>query len=51
VDKAEEIGLDWWRTDPHLSSHASRVLDDDLTRRLEAITGRLEQLEQKSPKR
>ena len=23
IDKAEQIGLDWWRTDPRLSSSAS----------------------------
>ena len=23
VDKAMEIGIDWWRTDPHLSSQAA----------------------------
>jgi hypothetical protein len=22
IDKAEQIGLNWWRTDPRLSSHA-----------------------------
>ena len=22
IDKAEQIGMDWWRTDPRLSSHA-----------------------------
>jgi gas vesicle protein GvpA/GvpJ/GvpM family len=24
IDKAEQIGLDWWRTDPRLSSSASQ---------------------------
>jgi hypothetical protein len=45
VDKAEEIGLDWWKADPYLSSTASRVRIDDFTERLEALTGRLERLE------
>jgi hypothetical protein len=22
IDKAEQIGMDWWRTDPRLSTHA-----------------------------
>lgn len=45
VDKAEEIGMDWWRTDPYLSSGASRVPVQDLSARLDALTGRLERLE------
>ena len=24
IDKAEQIGLDWWRTDPRLSSSATK---------------------------
>jgi hypothetical protein len=24
IDKAEQIGLDWWRTDPRLSTAASK---------------------------
>lgn len=42
LDKAEEIGMDWWRTDPRLSTHAQgggalgqRL--EDLSRRLQAI--------------
>ncbi len=46
VDKAEEIGMDWWRTDPRLSTSA---MPDggltDLTRQLEGIDRRLEALE------
>lgn len=45
VDKAEEIGLDWWKTDPYLSSSASRARIDDFTQRFEALTVRLEELE------
>jgi hypothetical protein len=26
IDKAEQIGLDWWRTDPRLSTSASPAL-------------------------
>ena len=45
VDKAEEIGLDWWKTDPRLSSSAKAQVVDGLTERLELLTARLEQLE------
>jgi len=47
VDKAEEIGLDWWKTDPRLSSSASEVALDDFAQRLEVIAGRLERLEER----
>ena len=46
VDKAEEIGLDWWKTDPRLSSKAGTQVADGMTERLEALTHRLERLEQ-----
>jgi len=46
VDKATEIGLDWWKTDPRLSSSAKGPAVDELTARLEALTARLESLEQ-----
>jgi len=26
IDKAEQIGMDWWRTDPRLSSQAKAAL-------------------------
>lgn len=45
LDKAQEIGLDWWRTDPRLSSSASAEMMDAVTERLELLTARLEQLE------
>jgi hypothetical protein len=47
IDKAEEIGLDWWKTDPRLSSSASAMVTDDLNERLELLVGRLERLEQR----
>ena len=52
VDKAEEIGMDWWRTDPRLSTYAQgRVAGGDymeeLGRRLDRIDGRLEELEKR----
>ena len=39
VDKAAEMGIDWWRTDPTLSSHASELQQEnaELRRRLEAL--------------
>lgn len=45
VDKATEIGLDWWKTDPRLSSAATGPAYDDFAARLEALTERLESLE------
>lgn len=29
IDKAEEIGLDWWRDDPHLSRAARRLASEN----------------------
>lgn len=46
VDKAEAIGMDWWRTDPYLSSGAAKLPVHDLAARLDALTGRLERLEE-----
>jgi hypothetical protein len=28
VDKAEQMGIDWWRADPSLSSEAARLQSD-----------------------
>jgi hypothetical protein len=47
VDKATEIGLDWWRTDPRLSSAAKGPLADDFAEKLAALTDRLDLLEQR----
>ncbi|WP_164214956.1 gas vesicle protein [Virgibacillus sp. YIM 98842] len=48
VDKAKEIGLDWWESDPYLSSKASenntQVLEDEnnrLKERLEALENQM----------
>ncbi|MCA1055002.1 gas vesicle protein [Rossellomorea aquimaris] len=47
VDKAKEIGMDWWENDPYLSSKAA----DNSTRALQAenkqLQERLESLEKK----
>jgi hypothetical protein len=47
VDKATEIGLDWWRTDPRLSSSARGPLVDDFSEKLAALTTRLDLIEQR----
>src|SRR5262245_35876100 len=42
IDKAQEIGIDWWRTDPALSSQARREKLLDENRRLKERLDRLE---------
>ena len=49
VDKAEEIGMDWWRTDPRLSSGAASLPGEDFSARLDALAIRLQQLELRRP--
>ena len=45
IDKAEQIGLNWWRHDPRLTSApSSSLLAGELERRLERIERGLEQL-------
>ena len=43
VDKAQEIGIDWWRTDPALSSRAKALEEerDELKERLDRLEARL----------
>jgi hypothetical protein len=43
LDKAEEIGINWWKTDPRLSTYAST--DRELSLRLEELSQRLQALE------
>lgn len=31
IDKAQEIGLDWWRRDPYLSGRVDRLVDGGAT--------------------
>ena len=47
VDKAKEIGIDWWESDPSLNggSHALSEENDRLRERLQRMEGRLAQLE------
>ncbi|MER7917039.1 MULTISPECIES: gas vesicle protein [unclassified Streptomyces] len=43
VDKAKEMGIDWWESDPALSSRARR---DELTRENAELRERLARLEE-----
>ena len=51
VDKAQEIGMDWWRTDPRLSTQVGGQIASDyaaeLGARLDRIDERLAALEKK----
>jgi hypothetical protein len=53
IDKAEEIGLDWWRADPSLSSapEFARLQGEnrELRDRLRALEERLERIAPGSP--
>jgi hypothetical protein len=49
IDKAEQIGLNWWRHDPRLTSTpSSPLLAGDIEQRLERIERGLEQLSSES---
>jgi len=48
VDKAAELGIDWWRTDPMLSSEAR---DRELADENERLRARLHELEAGSSER
>lgn len=47
VDKAKEIGLDWWESDPYLSSKAADSNTKRLQEENEQLQKRLELQEQK----
>lgn len=47
VDKAKEIGLDWWESDPYLSSKAADSNTKRLQEENERLHKRLQFLEQK----
>ena len=55
IDKAQEIGLDWWRADPRLSASAAReargqaALPSDVGERLERIERRLSEMTAERP--
>lgn len=42
VDKAMEMGINWWQTDPYLSSNAKRLEDEN-----RVLKERLDRIEQK----
>ncbi|WP_181347936.1 gas vesicle protein [Thalassobacillus sp. CUG 92003] len=45
VDKAKEIGMDWWETDPFLSSKAAEDNQQELEKENQDLQNRIEQLE------
>jgi hypothetical protein len=47
VDKAREMGIDWWENDPYLSSKAQRLHEENqqLQNRLESLEAQLRQQE------
>jgi hypothetical protein len=46
IDKAQEIGIDWWRSDPYLSSHAKQMEQENelLKSRLDRVENQLRSL-------
>jgi hypothetical protein len=44
VDKAVEMGIDWWKSDPLLAPHARQLEEEN-----RLLRQRLEQLEQRLP--
>src|SRR5687768_7720798 len=47
IDKAQEIGLDWWRHDPAFSGKRA-IEADELRRQLTALEGKVALLERES---
>ena len=48
VDKANEIGMNWWRTDPYFSTGEREAPQlESVHEKLDRITARLDALEQK----
>lgn len=47
VDKAREMGIDWWMTNSYLSSHANK---QEGAQEMEALRKRVAQLEEVSPR-
>ncbi|KHE72832.1 gas vesicle protein [Halobacillus sp. BBL2006] len=45
VDKAKEIGMDWWENDPYLSSKAAEQDTKALEKENEELQKRIERLE------
>ena len=44
IDKAEQIGINWWRHDPRLATQATRALPAEVDARLERIEQQLSAL-------
>src|SRR5437762_6345910 len=47
IDKAQEIGMDWWRTDPHFSGAGigkSAAENQELKRQIRALERRIQEL-------
>ena len=40
VDKAKEMGIDWWSTSPFLTGEQEKLRLDDISKRLDALEGR-----------
>lgn len=51
VDKAREIGINWWESDPYLSSRTSELLEanQQLQTRLETLEAELKALRSAEP--
>lgn len=43
VDKAKEIGINWWETDPYLSTYAQKQLEGERQQQLPPPTSRHEE--------
>lgn len=52
IDKAEQIGLDWWRDDPHLSVAARKLAQENesLRDQLQLMENRLGEIERSLPR-
>lgn len=50
IDKAEQIGMNWWRTDPHFANVTSPTQVQALSEKLDELNSRLDRLEQKKLK-
>ena len=46
IDKAEQIGMNWWRTDPHFANVSSPPAVQALSEKLDELNSRLDRLEQ-----
>jgi hypothetical protein len=50
IDKAEEIGMNWWRTDPHFANVSSPTQVQELSEKLDQLNSRLERFEAEQKK-